>query len=223
MLQLLLMTNTLGDRTIVATVMIQKRNRMHFHKRKHDFSWASSPDCKTHRAGHLVYSEVQKHSGKAAYKRTGAKWDVHNLKSYLLTTAGVDVVNRLFSDIEEIVLHSLFSVQKVMINDKHCFEMYGYDILIDVDFKPWLLEVNASPSLTANTVADYEMKYGLLDDLLTLLDFEKYLTGNELQIGGFDLLYKDGSRYSPPEGSAAGKHVVRRIFGLQENANATAT
>jgi hypothetical protein len=31
----------------------------------------------------------------------------------------------------------------------------------------WSFEVNASPSLTANTVADYEMKYGLLDDLLT--------------------------------------------------------
>lgn len=111
------------------------------------------------------------------------------------------MVNRLFGDIEEIVIHSLFAVQKVMINDKHCFEMYGYDVLIDVDYKPWLLEVNASPSLTANTVADYEMKYGLLDDLLTLLDFEKYLAGNELQVGGFDLLYKDGCRYSPPEGS----------------------
>ncbi|CAK9009951.1 unnamed protein product [Durusdinium trenchii] len=150
---------------------------------------------------HLTNVAVQKHSGKAAYKRTGAKWDVNNLKSYLLTTASVDVVNKLFSDIEEIVIHSLLSVQKVMINDKHCFEMYGYDILIDVDYKPWLLEVNASPSLTANTVADYEMKYGLLDDLLTLLDIEKYLTGHELQIGGFDLLYKDGLRYSPPEGS----------------------
>lgn len=150
---------------------------------------------------HLTNVAVQKHSGKAAYKRTGAKWDVHNLKSYLLTTAGVEVVNRLFGDIEEIVIHSLFAVQKVMINDKHCFEMYGYDVLIDVDYKPWLLEVNASPSLTANTVADYEMKYGLLDDLLTLLDFEKYLAGNELQVGGFDLLYKDGCRYSPPEGS----------------------
>lgn len=32
------------------------------------------------------------------------------------------------------------------------------------------LQVNASPSLTANTVADYEMKYGLLDDLLTSRD-----------------------------------------------------
>lgn len=150
---------------------------------------------------HLTNVAVQKHSGKAAYKRTGAKWDVNNLKSYLLTTAGVDVVNQLFHDIEGIVIHSLLSVQKVMINDKHCFEMYGYDILSDSEYKPWLLEVNASPSLTANTTADYEMKYGLLDDLLTLLDIEKYLSGNELQVGGFDLLYKDGYRYSPPEGS----------------------
>lgn len=150
---------------------------------------------------HLTNVAVQKHSGKAAYKRTGAKWDVHNLKSYLLSTVGVETTNRMFTDIESIVLHSLISVQKVMINDKHCFEMYGYDVLIDMDYRPWLLEVNASPSLTANTSADYDMKFGLLDDVLSILDMEKYLVGNELQIGGFDLLYRDGMRYAPPEGS----------------------
>mmetsp|Transcript_34178 Transcript_34178/g.97103 ORF Transcript_34178/g.97103 Transcript_34178/m.97103 type:complete len:492 (-) Transcript_34178:15-1490(-) len=150
---------------------------------------------------HLTNVAVQKHSGKSAYKRTGAKWDVRYLKNYVMNVAGQETANRMMNDIESIVIHSLLSVQKVMINDKHCFEMYGYDILLDTAFKPWLLEVNASPSLTANTVADYDMKFGLLDDVMTLLDIEKYLTGTELQIGGFDLLYKEGLRYGPPEGS----------------------
>jgi len=150
---------------------------------------------------HLTNVAVQKHSGKEAYRRTGAKWDVHHLKMYLASTVGIDVVNRLFDDVESIVIHSLLSVQKVMISDKHCFELHGYDILIDTSYRPWLLEVNASPSLTANTTSDYDMKFGMLDDVMTVLDLEKYLTGVELQIGGFDLLYRDGMRYSPPEGA----------------------
>jgi tubulin polyglutamylase TTLL9 len=64
-------------------------------------------------------------------------------------------------------------VQKTIINDKHCFELYGFDILFDANLKPWLIEINASPSMTANTPSDYEMKVGLLDDTFTCLDLEK--------------------------------------------------
>ena len=79
---------------------------------------------------------------------------------------------------------------KTIINDKHCFELYGFDVLLDDNLKPWLIEINASPSMTANTPSDYETKLGLLEDVYAILDIEKILTGNEEQIGGFDLICK---------------------------------
>jgi len=32
-------------------------------------------------------------------------------------------------------------------NRKNCFELFGYDFLIDEDFRVWLIEVNTNPYL----------------------------------------------------------------------------
>nr|XP_055062934.1 polyglutamylase complex subunit TTLL1-like [Misgurnus anguillicaudatus] len=56
-----------------------------------------------------------------------------------------------------------------MNNDKHCFECYGYDIIIDDRLKPWLIEVNASPSLTSSTANDWILKYNLINDTLNIV------------------------------------------------------
>jgi hypothetical protein len=61
--------------------------------------------------------------------------------------------------------------------------------------KPWLLEVNASPSLSADTEADHTLKYGVLDDLLTLVDLEHKLKGDEEHVGGFDLIYDQANNF----------------------------
>lgn len=68
---------------------------------------------------------------------------------------------------------------KTIINDKHCFELYGFDVLFDDQLKPWLIEINSSPSMTANTPQDYEGKISLLEDTFTALDQEKILKGDE--------------------------------------------
>ena len=62
-------------------------------------------------------------------------------------TRGKDKAEKCFNDIEKIIYIALKSVQSVIVNDRHCFELYGFDVLIDGTLKPWLLEVNACPSL----------------------------------------------------------------------------
>ncbi len=47
--------------------------------------------------------------------------------------------------------------------------MYGFDILVDADLKPWLLEVNLSPSLGCDSPLDLRVKSAMLADLLTLV------------------------------------------------------
>lgn len=103
---------------------------------------------------------------------------------------GHERVNEAFTQIQDLIIKSLLSVNKIIINDKHCFELYGFDILLDDQLKPWLIEINASPSMTANTPQDYDGKIGLLEDTYTLLDFEKILKGDEEQVGGFDIIYR---------------------------------
>ncbi len=66
----------------------------------------------------------------------------------------------------------MHSVSNVITNCGNCFEVYGFDIMLDETLKPWLIEVNASPSMTATTPSDYKMKVGLLDDLFTIIDLE---------------------------------------------------
>ena len=60
-------------------------------------------------------------------------------------------------------------VVQVLINDRHCFECYGYDVMIDTLLKPWLLEVNASPSLSTTTHTDKALKMALIGEVLNIV------------------------------------------------------
>ena len=54
-----------------------------------------------------------------------------------------------------------------------CFELFGFDILLDTNFKPHILEVNFSPSLSADSPLDYHIKSNLLVDTLNLVGIKR--------------------------------------------------
>ena len=150
-----------------------------------------NPDDLVNAFIHLTNVAVQK-TGPKYDPNSGGKMNIHNLKLYMFSKFGIERTNKCFTEIANIMIRSLVAVQRVLFASRSCFELYGFDILIDKDLKPWLIEVNASPSLTANTADDWALKIGLLDDTMTIIDMESKLAGDEEQIGGFDLVYRNG-------------------------------
>ena len=106
---------------------------------------------------HLTNVSIQKHN--SLYNRElGTKSAIHSVKLYLMSIHGEEQIEQLFKEIENCISLSISSVAPLMMQDKKCFELFGYDILIDSNLKPWLIEVNASPSLGATNVSDKQLK-----------------------------------------------------------------
>ncbi len=47
--------------------------------------------------------------------------------------------------------------------------MYGFDVLLDSNCKPWLIEINSSPSLSTTTKKDLNLKMDLLRSIYEIV------------------------------------------------------
>ena len=47
-----------------------------------------------------------------------------------------------------------------------CFEILGFDVLIDDKLKPWLIEINHAPSFSTDTPFDFKIKKEVIADAL---------------------------------------------------------
>ena len=105
----------------------------------------------------------------------GHKWSLSAFLKHLKAN-NIDTV-QLMQSIEDVVIKSIVSVEfavnsasKMFVPHRNnCFELYGFDILIDSDLKPWLLEVNLSPSLNTEAPIDMKIKSAMISDLLSLV------------------------------------------------------
>ncbi|KAG7399111.1 putative tubulin polyglutamylase ttll1 [Phytophthora boehmeriae] len=107
--------------------------------------YSAAPDDMDNPFMHLTNVAVQKNN-EDYNSNHGGKWSVANLCLYVEATRGRGAGEKLLRDIHAVMLHALRAVQNVIINDPHCFECYGYDIIVDDNLKPWLVEQMPDPT-----------------------------------------------------------------------------
>ena len=90
--------------------------------------------------------------------------------------------DEVWADVTDLVVKTIISAQPVLAhnyarvlppesgNDGYsCFEILGLDVMLDEDLKPWLIEVNHSPSFTADSPLDLSVKEELISDAIELV------------------------------------------------------
>lgn len=110
----------------------------------------------------------------------GNKWALSTYKREM-EALGVNVES-LFERIKDIIVKSCISVEPYMLDSfnkmsehkNNCYELYGFDILIDSNFKPWVMEVNVSPSLNSSSPLDKKIKTMLICDTMNLVGYQPF-------------------------------------------------
>ena len=109
-------------------------------------------------------------------EQMSSKWSLQQLrKEYEKMGINYDEV---YKNIKNLCIKTLMAVEPqittAMRATKYrtqCFEIYGFDVIIDAKLRPWLLEVNVAPSLSSSSPYDKQVKTMLLCDTLHLAGY----------------------------------------------------
>lgn len=120
------------------------------------------------------YEDCEDDDGDAGHKRS--------LKAVLqvLESEGQDV-DLFMAQIRDMIVKTIISGQPELahlyrscqpecLDGSMCFQILGFDVLIDKHYKPLLLEVNCSPSFGTDSPLDYKIKKAVIADAFGLLN-----------------------------------------------------
>jgi len=115
-----------------------------------------------------------------------SKWTLTSLRQYL-EEHNIDS-NLLFDKIDDIIIKTLISCENNLVSaiskycafQENCFELYGFDILIDDNLNCWLMEVNLSPNLHFDAPIDLKIKGEMIAEIFDIIRIVPYDIRNEI-------------------------------------------
>jgi hypothetical protein len=175
---------------------------------KHGYLRTSSSEYDPHASDnyiHLTNNCLQKFGDNYGAFEKGNTLPFQAFQEYLdqyFPQFNINFWTMILPRIKDLIIDSYLSGKRQMLKGKRnrVFELFGYDFLIDEDFRVWLIEVNTNPYLGIPNEYIEGLLPVMLDDLLALV-LDTHIPPKiprSRKENDFDLLYCEvASQYSP--------------------------
>ena len=153
-------------------VLIDSNLNVYFCKEGHLKGCSEFYDLnKTNKFIHITNYSFQKNSSNFEKFEIGNEISYNDFKKFL-KNEGIplkkfdDMINQMKFLIK--LSFKAVSNKLIKINPVLCFEIFGYDFIVDNDFKPWILEINDNPGLCISSPIIEKLIPRMLDDAFRL-------------------------------------------------------
>ena len=121
---------------------------------------------------HITNYSLQKNSNKFELYEIGNEMSYKDFKNYLINeNISLDKFDYMINQMKLLIKISFKSVSKKLLKNKKnilCFEIFGYDFILDNDFKLWILEINNNPGLSISSPVIEKLVPRMMDDAFRL-------------------------------------------------------